>query len=178
MTSEERDADWARSRAMARSARAILCVGAGPTGIESASYLKESFPNKRVALCQRGKVLLRDFPDGHDKVMDELKKIGVEVMLETPYTPGSNLDKEFEFVLDCRGSKFAGPAKFLTGKYSECIDKKSGQILVNSYGQVTNHHPIVTDYKPEKSIILSNVFSFGDVCLTPANEVKCVVSMY
>lgn len=100
---------------MTRSARSILCVGAGPTGIESAAYLKESFPSKRVVLCQRGKVLLRDFNGGHDKVMAQLKKLGVEVMLETSYTPGSAFDKEFEFVLDCRGFKYAGPAKFLTG---------------------------------------------------------------
>lgn len=111
---------------MARSARTILCVGAGPTGIESASYLKESFPNKRVVLCQRGKVLLPDFQGGHDKIMAQLKKLGVEVMLETTYTPGNTFAEQFEFVLDCRGFKYAGPAKFLTDKYSECVDKKSG----------------------------------------------------
>lgn len=161
-----------------KESKAILCVGGGSTGIEAASYIKEAHPDKRVVLCQRGSKLLKDFDGGHEKVLPELKKKGVEVQLNTSYEIDSDFAKEFDFVLDCRGFKCAGPAKFLVDENAECVDKRTGQILVNSYGQVTNHHPILTEYKPSNPLTLKNVYSFGDCCLSPANEVKSIVSMF
>ena len=44
---------------------------------------------------------------------------------------------------------------------AQYVSPKSGQIIVNKYCQVVD-----------------NIFSFGDVCLTPVNEPKSIVSMY
>jgi NADH dehydrogenase FAD-containing subunit len=41
-----------------KDAKSVLCVGAGSTGIEMAGYLKDSFPDKKVGICQRGNILL------------------------------------------------------------------------------------------------------------------------
>ena len=29
----------------------ILCIGAGATGVESASYIKETWPEKKIGIC-------------------------------------------------------------------------------------------------------------------------------
>ena len=76
------------------------------------------------------------------------------------------------------GFRYTAPGYFMQDDNATCLDKKTGQILVNSKLQVTNTHPLVDGHKPENPILLKNVFSFGDTCLTPANEIKSVVSMY
>jgi len=46
-------------------------------------------------------------------------------------------------------------------------------------GRVTNVHPIAAVVKDgNTATTLKNVFCIGDVCLTPSNEIKSVVSMY
>lgn len=84
----------------------------------------------------------------------------------------------FEYVIDCRGFKFAGPTLYLQDEMKDCIDKKSGQILVDKRCRVTNIHPIADATSLPDAKIHENVFSFGDVCLTPTNEPKSIVSMY
>ena len=60
---------------------------------------------------------------------------------------------------------------------SDCIDKMTGQILVNKLGQVTNAHPLIEKNQPDDPTVFQNIFSFGDVCLTPMNEQKSINSM-
>lgn len=60
---------------------------------------------------------------------------------------------------------------------AECVDKKTGQIWVDLKGRVCNKHPIASNHKPENLTLHKNIFSIGDVCLTPRNEVKCIVSI-
>ena len=44
---------------------------------------------------------------------------------------------------------------------------------------MTNIHPLVgKTYENAPVVEHKNIFSFGDVCLTPTNEVKSIVSMY
>ena len=43
--------------------------------------------------------------------------------------------------------------------------------------QVTNNHPLLDDVKKYEKTY-ENIYSFGDVCLTPSNELKSIVSMY
>ena len=49
----------------------------------------------------------------------------------------------------------------MQGDMAKYVSEKSGQIVVNQFCQVE-----------------SNIFSFGDVCLTPSGEAKTIVSMY
>jgi hypothetical protein len=61
---------------------------------------------------------------------------------------------------------------------AECVEPKTGQIMVDIKGRVTNKHPIASNHRPASENLHKNIFSFGDVCLTPANELKSIVSMY
>lgn len=61
----------------------------------------------------------------------------------------------------------------------DVLDKKTNQIMVDKEGRVTNVHPIADILKNDQTpLTLKNVFCIGDVCLTPSNETKSVVSMY
>lgn len=50
--------------------------------------------------------------------------------------------------------------------------------MVNGSGQVTNIHPLTDKLKPETPKTHENIFSFGDVCITPHDEIKGLVSMF
>jgi hypothetical protein len=50
--------------------------------------------------------------------------------------------------------------------------------MVDIKGRVTNKHPIASNHRPSSLTVHKNIFSFGDVCLTPANEIKTIVSMF
>lgn len=66
----------------------------------------------------------------------------------------------------------------MTAEMSECVDTKTGQIWVNEFCQVTNKHPIASNHNPSVVETYKNIFSVGDVALTPANEIKSIVSMF
>ena len=87
-------------------------------------------------------------------------------------------NEDYSLVIDCMGFKYIGPKHFMQGPLAQCLDKKSGQILVNSFGQVTNKHPLTNVNQPTNPTVYKNIFSYGDVCLTPANEVKSIVSLF
>jgi len=78
-----------------------LCVGGGVTGVELAPLLKEMYPEKRVALAQRGAALLPQTKGVHAKVVPMLEAIGVEVKTNTPYSEDSPLNSEFDLILQC-----------------------------------------------------------------------------
>jgi hypothetical protein len=50
--------------------------------------------------------------------------------------------------------------------------------MVDKHGRVTNVHPVAQVKNQPAANVLKNVFSVGDVCLTPSNEVKSIVSLY
>lgn len=94
----------------------MLCIGGGPTGVEAASYIKETYIDKRVGLCQKGDKLIPDHPGAHDVAHRILNKIGVAIHMETPYSTEDPIDRSYEYKLDCRGFRFTGPSKFLQGE--------------------------------------------------------------
>jgi len=42
----DREAEFTKVREDIRKANSVLCIGAGPTGVETSSYLKEAYPKK------------------------------------------------------------------------------------------------------------------------------------
>lgn len=109
--------------------------------------------------------------------MAELKKAGVEVLLNHPLKDGKVGGKDFDCLLNCAGYSFSGPGEYMKDQLAETVCKKSGQIQVNSKCQVTNQNPL-SGIKVADEKVFKNIFSYGDVCLTPANEDKQIVSMY
>jgi len=66
----------------------------------------------------------------------------------------------------------------MTGDLKECVEKNTGQIMVNEFGQATNMHPLTKVNQPSSPKVQNNIFSIGDVCLSHANEAKTIPSMY
>lgn len=66
-----------------KSARSILIVGGGPTGVELAAEIAVDFPNKKVTIVHKGPRLL-DFvgTKAADKTLKWLESKNVEVKLE------------------------------------------------------------------------------------------------
>ena len=132
-TMEQREAEVKECAAKVRAALSVLVVGAGATGVETACYLKELQPEKKVSICQRGAKFLPQLGDAaHPLVAEGLKKVGVEALTSTPYN--EELAANYDYVIDCRGFNFLGPRKYMTGVLAECLDKKTGQIFINSKG--------------------------------------------
>lgn len=102
--------------------------------------------------------------------------MNIEVFTNKGYSEDDKMG--FDYVVDCRGYKWLGPKDFFKGFMAECVEPKTGQIMVDIKGRVTNKHPIASNHNPTTVTVHKNIFSFGDVCLTPANEVKSIVSMF
>lgn len=78
-------------QAKIKEAKSVLLVGAGSNGVELAPFIKYSYPEKKVTLCHRGSTILPQLKGAHETAMAELKKVGVEILLETPYSEDSEL---------------------------------------------------------------------------------------
>ena len=144
---EDRDKEMREFREKLKKSNSILCIGAGTTGVETASYLKETWPDKKIGVCQRGSVMVPEIPGAHAIIDDILKKVGVHYHPNSDYkSEGGGIGDEYEIHVDCRGFKVLGPSKFLQQNMSDCIDPKTGQIWVNNFCQVVNKHPIATNH--------------------------------
>ena len=184
-TTEEREEEWTKIREEVKAAKSILCVGGGATGCETAAYIKEAHPKKTVGIALRERTLLPKLNGAHPIAETILKKqMKIQLHYNTTYEEG-NEDKKiktdggdaFEVVIDCRGFKYLGPGVYLKDDLAQCIDKKTGQILVNRWGQMTSKHPLTDVGQPQDPAVYNNIFSFGDVCLTHLNEMKSIVSL-
>lgn len=51
MSMEQRDTEVKEFRDKLKAAKSILCIGAGATGCESACYIKDTWPDKKVGIC-------------------------------------------------------------------------------------------------------------------------------
>jgi thioredoxin reductase len=179
---ETRHEEWKAAAEKVKNASSVLCVGAGAVGIESATYIKEAYgQTKTVGVCLRGNVLLAQLQGAHAMADKMLKEMDVKVHYGVNYQEGQKLEipgSQYDCILDCRGFKYVGPSQYLQGDLAACVDKLTGQILVNDCGQVTNMHPLTKVGQPPSPTVHSNIFSMGDVCLTHANEMKTIVSIH
>jgi thioredoxin reductase len=130
----------------------------------------------------RGDTILKNVKGAHAIAEKLLREIDVQLHFNTPHSDGlkvkhNEAGDEYEYYLDCSGLKYKGPTEFFKNNL-DFLDKKSNQIMVDAQGRVTNVHPIATVANAPAATVLKNVFSIGDVCLTPSNEVKSIVSMY
>jgi len=128
-TMEERDGDYKTARDAIKQAKSVLVGGAGATGLESAGYIKEKYPDHKVGVCLRGKTILPYIPGAHQTVVGHFKKLGIEIHYDTPYegeVTAASLG--YDYQLDCRGYKFTSPSKFMVGDLRQCLNPDNGQI--------------------------------------------------
>lgn len=133
-------------------------------------------------MALRGETILARFNNAHAVAEGIMKEIGVDVHYNCNYKEGDTFKTaggaDYSYVLDCRGFKYNGPKHYLQGDMAQCVDKKTGQILINAHGQMTNLHPLTSLPNTSEPKTWKNIFSYGDVCLSHANEVKSIVSMF
>jgi len=127
-TGEDRQKEFQQVHEQIKAAKTILCIGAGPTSIETAGYLKQTFPEKEISICCRGDKVLSKYHGAHDKAFAAIKRAGVNILLNSKFEDGKCGCKEFDCNLDCSGFKFAGPSEYMKEHFSDCICKKTGQI--------------------------------------------------
>lgn len=85
-------------------------VGAGPTGVEAATYMAEKKMEDlgRVGLCCRGDKLLPDIEGAHDKIHQHVvDTLSLNLHFNTNYRGEETLDElGYDEVVDCRGLHF------------------------------------------------------------------------
>lgn len=113
-----------------------MIIGAGNTGVETAAYMAEKYPNKKVGVADIESKLLFKIPGAHDMVKSYLES-DLNVNVHTGVKPASfeetmkNLG--YDHYVNCTGFRFIGPRKFMTEELADCLDPRSGQIQVNEH---------------------------------------------
>jgi NADH dehydrogenase FAD-containing subunit len=59
------------------NSKSILCIGAGDTGLETAGWLKESYPHKVIGVSMRGDTILKAVKGAHKLAESNLKEMDI-----------------------------------------------------------------------------------------------------
>lgn len=164
------------------SARTVLIIGGGPTGVELAAEIKVDFPEKKVVLIHKGSRLI-DFlgPKASQKTLDWLVSKHIEVHLNeyidmeslsestTTFTTqtGMNIYADCHFV--CVGRRVAS-SWLQNSVFKELVDKQGhikvdeslhlrGKTNVFAVGDITDIKEIKQGFLAEKQakVVASNV---------------------
>jgi NADH dehydrogenase FAD-containing subunit len=164
---------YADYRAKIDKADSVLIVGGGSTGVEMVGEVLMKYGDKKkVAIANNGSSLLPQYPKDVGKMAQEhFESKGVKVHLNTRVESGSDLENEYSLVINCVGTKIHTP--YMDANYREFKHEK-GRIYVNEYFQVTNKNPL----QGKGTKTLGNVFAFGDVVQTRADEPKNIPSIF
>lgn len=167
---------YAKYRQQIEEANSILVVGGGATGVEMVGEVLMKYGDqKKVAIATNADKLLTQYPADVGKfALEHFKAKDVDVLTKTKYEPNSSLAKEYDFVINCVGTRIHTP--YMDASYKNFKDEK-GRIFVNKYFQVTNVNPL-TGKSSGSEQTLENIFCFGDACLTKMDEPKNIPSIF
>ena len=163
----------AKYRSSIDKAKSVVVVGGGPTGVETmAELLMKYGQDKKLGIVTNADHLLVGYPDkAGTSAATHFEAKGVKVYTNTKFTPESKLAEEYEYAINCVGTKFHSP--FLDKSFKDCKDAR-GRIFVNEYFQVTNVNPCEPsrdEHIPHLKV-LKSIFCFGDAAFTRMDEVK------
>jgi NADH dehydrogenase FAD-containing subunit len=83
-----------------RDAKDLVIVGGGAVGVELAADAKTKYPEKNVSLIHSRSTLLNSFgPKLHDYVMEEFRKLEINVHLGERAPEGVQNEKALDFTL-------------------------------------------------------------------------------
>jgi NADH dehydrogenase FAD-containing subunit len=111
----DRDEEFAQCRKEMKETPSILCIGAGETGLETAGWMKEHYPDKVIGVAMRGTTILRGVDGAHQVAVKHLQEMDINIHYNTTYTDGTikyNDTDSYAYYLDCTGLKFNGPTEF------------------------------------------------------------------
>lgn len=128
-SNQERKQDCTNAREDIRNAKSVLIIGAGNTGVETAAYMAEKYPDKRVGIADIESKLLFKINGAHDMVQNYLQndlKVNVHTGVKPDSFENTMNNLGYDHFVNCTGFRFIGPRKFMTEELSECIDPRSG----------------------------------------------------
>lgn len=171
-TSKDRSRQFEQYRDEIDRADSVLVVGGGATGVESAGEILMKYKGKKkVGLVTNSSTLVTEYGEKASELAREhLEGKGVDLHFNTKYNPSSDLAREYDYVLNCVGTKTLTP--FLDRNFSS-FKNRNGQIFINEYYQITNVDPLTGSSRGSKEV-LENVFAFGDCSISKLNEPKNV----
>lgn len=171
-TSEDKSEYYAKYRAEIDKAKSVLIVGGGPTGLECAGEILIKYKGaKKLGIATNSSNLIEAYGEKASEMAKEhFESKEVNLYFNTRYNPSHELAKEYDYVLNCVGTKVITP--FMDKNYSSFKGDR-GHIFINEYYQVTNVDPLTGRTKGSKQV-LDNVFAFGDCSLSKLNEPKNV----
>ena len=136
------------------NANTILLIGAGPTGVETAGEIKSQYPEKNVILASSGDILPMLQPRISDIAKQQLRKLGVQLQLNTKVNAVNPTAKGVEVVLSNQ-------------------EKLSVDLYIPTIGQAPNTDFLPKDILDHRGFVVTtnymnlssqpNVWSLGDV---------------
>ncbi|KAL6500075.1 hypothetical protein OROGR_027985 [Orobanche gracilis] len=169
-TIAERQAHYQSEQEKIKSAKSILIVGGGPTGVELAAEIAIDFPDKKVTLVHRGSRLLGFIGEkAGKKALDWLVSKNVEVILGQSIvnlnSPSSVGGGTYEtsggetVIADCHFVCTGSPIGSSWIKKTILKDNldSHGRLMVDAKLRVIGHH---------------NIFAIGDITNIPVGELK------
>lgn len=169
-SSKEKSAYYSKYREEIDKANSVLVVGGGPTGVEIAGEILIKYKGqKKLGIATNSSKLIEAYGDkAAEMAKDHFEEKGVELHFNTRYDPSSDLAKEYNYVINCVGTKVLTP--FLDKSFSDFKNER-GQIFINEYYQITNENPLTGAVKDSRKVY-DNIFAFGDCSLSKLNEPK------
>lgn len=155
------------------SAKSILIVGGGPTGVELAGEIAVDFPDKKVTIVHRGSRLTEFIgAKASKKALNWLVKRKVDVLLgqsvnvdakteEGTYVTsnGETIAADCHFV--CVGAKL-GSSWLQDTRVKVCLDS-NGRVMVDEHLRVKGH---------------KNIFAIGDITDVPVSKIFLLLCLF
>lgn len=150
-----------------KSARSILIVGGGPTGVELAGEIAVDFPDKKVTLVHKGPRLLEFIGSkAADKTLRWLKSKNVEVKLNQAVNLNSDTDGHNKIYRTSAGDTIEADCHFL------CTGKPFGSSWLKE-SVLKNDLDVRGMIKVDENLRVrgrNNIFAIGDITNIP--EIK------
>ncbi|KAJ3696234.1 hypothetical protein LUZ60_001611 [Juncus effusus] len=161
---KDRIQEFRQDKQKIESAKSILIIGGGPTGVELAGEISTDFPNKKIILVHKGPRLLEFIsPKASQKTLDWLISKKVEVLLNQSVDLSNNNEG---FYLTSNGEKITSDCHFV------CVGKPIGSNWLSN-SDLKDNLDLKGRLMVDRNLRVKgfkNVFAAGDITDIP--EIK------
>lgn len=134
MLLDERSHENQEAHTQLENSQNILIIGGGIVGVELAGEVADHYPDKSICLAQAGDELVPELkPKARKLALENLKSLGVEVMLNTYLSRHDNVYKKADLIYKCVGLK--PNTAMLNANFKYKLDEK-GRVRVDATFQM------------------------------------------